>query len=229
MTNTEMLKATSGHDCDHCPKTSFIKATGAVNPLNLKAEDRRFLIEPLQLVYLDLETTGLDARGHEILEIAIVQSDGLVLLNSFVKPVHVSQWPEAQAINCISPDMVKDAPSLLDIRSQIVDAVAGRDVYIWNASFDREFLELELVFSKQIVCAMREYGAYIEQTQPENMSQSGRYKLQNTAEDLGIEIDGDQHRALTDVITMMKVRQTYRSDSFNRTDLNGSMNVEAYQ
>lgn len=184
--------------------------------------------ESLQPVYLDLETTGLDARGDEILEIAIVQSDGLVLLNSFVKPVHVSQWPEAQAINCISPAMVKNAPSLLDIRSQIVDAVAGRGVYIWNASFDREFLELELVFSKQIVCAMREYGAYIEQTQPQNMSRTGRYKLEYTARDLGIEIEGNQHRALTDVITMMHVRQAWRSGQFAKANLGGSKNVPAY-
>ncbi len=203
--------------------------TGMQNPFNLSSTDRRFAVIDKAPVYLDLETTGLNIRSDEILEIAIVQADGVVLLDNFVNPTHVSQWPEAQAINGISPAMVENAPSLSDISEEIIDALADRTVYIWNASFDTGFMPFALDHAKDVVCAMREYGAYIEQTQPQNISKTGRYKLEYTAKDLGIEIDGDQHRALTDVITMMKVRQAYRADGFDRTDLSGSINVEAYK
>ncbi len=200
-----------------------------LNPANLSAIDKQFAVFPKTPVYLDLETTGLNPRGDEILEIAIVQADGAVLLDTFVKPTHASQWPDAQAINRISPAMVEHAPSLQDISGDIIAFLTGRIVYIWNASFDVGFMPFALMHAKEVVCAMREYGKYIEQTQLQNKSKTGRYKLEYTAKDLDIEIDGDQHRALTDVITMMKIRQTYRAADFNRTDLSGSVDVPAYQ
>ena len=46
------------------------------------------------MVYIDTETTGLYI-GDEIVEIAIINDDE-VLLNSLVKPVNHTCWPDAQ-------------------------------------------------------------------------------------------------------------------------------------
>ena len=63
----------------------------------------------LKLVF-DLETTGLNPAEDEILEAAIVTTDGDILFESRFKPACVTEWPKAQNVNGISPEMVADAP-----------------------------------------------------------------------------------------------------------------------
>lgn len=177
-------------------------------------------------VYLDTETTGLfPSEGAEMIELAIVAENGEVLFDSFIKPEKATEWPEAERINKISPDMVKDAPTLSDVADKIKAILKGRTVYIWNADFDVQFLP-GLVNDSRVVCAMREFGDFIEQTQPQNISPTGRYKLEYTANDLGVDFEGQPHRALTDVLTTIHVRQAWQKTT--RTNLSGSVNVEAY-
>ncbi|MDY0136377.1 MAG: hypothetical protein RBS36_04320 [Thiomicrospira sp.] len=59
-------------------------------------------------VYLDTETTGLSIKdGAELLEIAIVEENGTVLLDTFVKPKHATEWPEAMAVHTSHPTWSK--------------------------------------------------------------------------------------------------------------------------
>ena len=179
-------------------------------------------------VYLDTETTGLSVKeGAELLEIAIVEENGTVLLDTFVKPKHATEWPEAMAVNHITPDMVKDAPTIDDIADDIIDALCGRIVYIWNAPFDAQFIGFGLQYAEGIICAMREYGDFIERTQPFNASRTGRYKLEYTARDLGVEVEGKAHRALTDVLTTIHVRQAWKAT--DKRNLSGNINTPPYQ
>lgn len=178
-------------------------------------------------VYLDIETTGLDFETDEVLEIAVTTESGVILFNSLIKPVYAEEWEEAEKINGISVNMVKDSPTLNEISDDLLHILSGKKVYAWNAKFDHSFLQKELAEST-VVCAMEEFGDYIERTQPQNKSKSGRYKMANTARDLGINVL-DVHRALGDIKTMIKIRQTYQNPNFNRTDLDGSKYVEAYK
>lgn len=58
-------------------------------------------------VYLDTETTGLHPEeGDEILSLTIVDANGRLLFDERFKPKHKKEWPEAQAVNHISPDAV---------------------------------------------------------------------------------------------------------------------------
>ena len=180
-------------------------------------------------VYLDTETTGLFvSEGAELLEIAIVTESGEVLMDSFVKPYHATEWPEAMLINQITPETVAGAPYFHEIANQIKDTLTGRTVVIWNAPFDLQFLS-GLADKSNVICAMREYGDFIERTQPHNISHNGRYKLEYTANDLGVEIEGQPHRALTDVLTTIYVRQAWKSGQHDQADLSGSVNVPPYQ
>lgn len=178
-------------------------------------------------LYIDIETTGLNPKTDEILEIAITTESGVILFNSLIKPSHAKEWKEAEKINGISVNMVKHSPTLNEVSDDLQHILSGKKVYAWNAKFDHSFLQKELAEST-VVCAMAEFGDYIERTQPQNKSQSGRYKMANTAKDLGINAL-DAHRALGDIKTMIKIRQTYQNPNFNRTDLDGSKYVEAYE
>ena len=84
-------------------------------------------------VILDTETTGL--RNAEIVEIAIINHVGKILLNTLVKPT-ISVPVNATAIHGISNEMVADTPSFPDIYPQIVQAIEGKRVFIYNADFD---------------------------------------------------------------------------------------------
>ena len=68
----------------------------------------------LKLVF-DLETTGLNPAEDEILEAAIVTTDGDILFESRFKPACVTEWPKAQNVNGISPEMVADATASTSI------------------------------------------------------------------------------------------------------------------
>ena len=60
------------------------------------------------IIVFNTETTGPDPFGghDEILQISIIDVEGNVLLNSYVKPRWHESWPEAEAVHGITPEMV---------------------------------------------------------------------------------------------------------------------------
>ena len=93
----------------------------------------------LDPVYLDVETTGMEALD-EIIEIAIVDHGGSTLIDSFVKPVGDIS-PDAYAIHGISEDMITDAPTWTALWPQVEQSLQGRVVGIYNADFDIRLME----------------------------------------------------------------------------------------
>lgn len=146
-------------------------------------------------LYIDTETTGL-YENDEIVEIAIID-DNQTLLNTLVKPVNHSSWPEAQEIHGITPAMVSDAPTYAEIRSQIRNLVKDQDVVIYNADYDSQYLYEELKSAASVRCAMlafaREYGEwndYYENYRWQKLTKAARYVLHKW--------EGSAHRALAD-------------------------------
>ncbi|MGO5328505.1 3'-5' exonuclease [Oscillospiraceae bacterium LCP21S3_A1] len=95
----------------------------------------------LKLVF-DLETTGLNSDKDEILEAAIVTTDGEILFESRFKPVCVTEWPGAQNVNGISPEMVADAPGIIDKIGEMAALLQNAETIIgYNGKhFDIPFL-----------------------------------------------------------------------------------------
>ena len=102
---------------------------------------RTVLDDPASVI-LDTETTGLH-EGARIVEIAVLGVDGSVLLDSLVNPGEPIPG-EATAIHGITDDTVKDAPTFSDLLAQLTAALHNRKVVIYNRTFDKRRLAVEL-------------------------------------------------------------------------------------
>ncbi len=117
-------------------------------------------------VVLDTETTGLDPRADAIVEIAILDGDGGILLNALINPPRPIPV-EATAIHGIDDAMVAAAPSLADIAPTLLRILSEAEcVVIYNAAFDEGMLRNSLrsiglrLPSTRTECAMHIYAAY---------------------------------------------------------------------
>lgn len=90
-----------------------------------------------KFLVLDTETTGLH-RG-EICQIAVVNSDGKVLIDQYVKPVDPIPL-DAQRIHGISDEMVAGAQSFSALVPELVNILTGQNVIVYNATYDRKML-----------------------------------------------------------------------------------------
>jgi DNA polymerase III epsilon subunit-like protein len=113
----------------------------------------------LPAVVIDLETTGLDPSTDEVLEVAVVDINGEEYMNTFVRPVNRSEWPEAQRIHGIAPEDMENAPTLRSLAEEIKESVRDRVVVIYNAEFDAEFLKDLLKGARAVICAMEAFAA----------------------------------------------------------------------
>lgn len=89
-------------------------------------------------VIIDTETTGLKV-DDEIIEIAIINMRGDVLLNTLVKPVNPIP-PEATKINNITNEMVASAPVWRDVFPLVKDIISNHKWLAWNSGFDARMM-----------------------------------------------------------------------------------------
>lgn len=90
-------------------------------------------------VVIDTETTGLDEYA-EIIEIAIINMRGEVLLDTLVKPTKPIP-PEVTEINHITNEMVANAPSWRDVFPKVLAIINQHKWLAWNSGFDARMLE----------------------------------------------------------------------------------------
>lgn len=140
-------------------------------------------------IYLDTETTGLDP-DDEILEVSIIDDEDRVLLNTLIRPIHHTIWPRAQAFHGISPEMVKHFPTIKSYQYVIAELCHRRDLVIYNAEYDMQYLEFIYASVGNIHCAMEAYMLFIN---------SNRWhKQESAARHCGYQLE-NAHRALADV------------------------------
>lgn len=93
-------------------------------------------------IVLDTETTGLNAADDEILQVSIIDNEGAVLFDSYIKPTQHTEWAEAERIHHITPEMVADAPTIAEVMPEINDILNRYDKIVgYNLKFDKAFLE----------------------------------------------------------------------------------------
>lgn len=109
-------------------------------------------------IYIDTETTGLwRDEGHELVEVAVIDDVGAVLLSTLVNPgrsIPAAAWN----IHGITDEMVASAPDADSVRQNVAQLVAGEEVTTYNAEFDEQFLDLSDVAA--VHCCMLRYAKH---------------------------------------------------------------------
>ncbi|MFQ9992646.1 exonuclease domain-containing protein, partial [Ruthenibacterium lactatiformans] len=92
---------------------------------------------------LDIETTGFFAPDDEILSLSIIDGTNAVRFHSYFCPEHNDSWPEAEAVNGISPASVRQAPLLRERKAEIDELLVSAHALVgYNlCSFDLPFME----------------------------------------------------------------------------------------
>jgi DNA polymerase III subunit epsilon len=102
----------------------------------------------MRQVFLDTETTGLNAEGGDrIVEIGCIElfnrrSTGKTL-HHYINPQR-SSHPDAVRVHGITDDFLADKPLFASIADELLAFVADAEVIAHNASFDMGFLNAEL-------------------------------------------------------------------------------------
>jgi DNA polymerase-3 subunit epsilon len=164
---------------------------------------------------LDTETTGL-GDDAEVVELAVIDCAGAVLLDTLVRPSGPVP-AEAAVIHGITDAMLADAPTWSEIHDRFCDLVEGRQVVIYNHEFDVRVINqtarryglqapqgFDLVLDPgSIHCAMQAYAGFYGAWSEEK----GRYrwqKLSTAADQQGVTVT-NAHRALGDCLMTLGV------------------------
>ncbi|WP_257292963.1 3'-5' exonuclease [Endozoicomonas sp. ONNA1] len=174
-------------------------------------------------LFLDTETTGLDEKA-EVVEISIIDSNGEVLLDTLIKPTLIIP-DDATAIHGITNKMVEDAPSWPEIHEKFCQIVQNRTLLIYNADYDVAILDQtacawirsdknikidlpESLYSAR--CIMKLYAAFFGQW--DNYRDDWKWqKLTVAADQMGVIVEGQAHRALADCKMTLGVLQAMTS------------------
>jgi len=102
----------------------------------------------MRQIFLDTETTGLNAEGGDrIVEIGCVEMVGRRLTGDnrhyYLNPQRPSH-PDALRVHGLTDDFLADKPRFEAVADELMSYLAGADVVIHNASFDIGFLDKEL-------------------------------------------------------------------------------------
>lgn len=157
---------------------------------------------------LDTETTGLHDTA-EIVDIALIDCSGAMLLDTLVKPTRPIPL-EAQHIHGITNAMVSGAPTWADIHDRFCQILDGRPVVVYNREYDHRLLRQTMILHRlhvadlsRMECAML---AYAEHRGDWN-NYHGNYRwhtLINAAKHSGVRVEG-AHRAKADCLMTLGV------------------------
>ena len=152
---------------------------------------------------LDIETTGLSFRTEKITELgAVIYKNGEVIdeFECFVNPEKPIPQ-EVVEVTHITDEMVKDSETIETILPKFLEFIGDRIIVAHNADFDVGFIKYNA----------EKLGIKLENTYIDTLRLAKdlfpdykKYKLGIIADKLGIKVDV-AHRALDDVITLVKV------------------------
>lgn len=169
---------------------------------------------PDDLVYLDIETTGLNhLKGAKIVEIAMlkVQNGKEERFETLVNPQQ-SIPLECSKIHLIYDNMVAGSPVFKKIAKDVANFIGTSTVVCHNAQFDLAFVHKELFEN-----GIRTSGIYYIDT----LKLARQYfsfesnALGNIADAIGVEVEL-KHRAMADVLTMYSVSKYLFSNMYRK-------------
>ncbi len=114
-------------------------------------------------VLFDTETTGFE-NTDEIISIAIIDDEGLVLLDEYIRPV---QPITNSQYHGITDDIVKDKSGFPDLYTRVRALLDGKIVLAYNYAYDGRMLDqvckrhdLPVIVPLQTACVMELFAAF---------------------------------------------------------------------
>ena len=163
------------------------------------------------IVWFDLETTGISTTSDRIIEICMIKTDfdgnEIETYNQLVNPGNVEMRPEAEDKHGISLEMLKDKPTFEMIASEINDFIGDSDLGGYNALFFdvpflcEEFMRCGIIFNHRSKAVMDPFLIY---SNYEKRDLTSTYKKFT-----GKDLEG-AHRAEADVRATMEIFQKQR-------------------
>ena len=132
-------------------------------PIIEKSRLQRTVNDLSKIICLDVETTGLDSEKDEILQLSIIDGNGVVLFNEYIKPKQHTEWPEAEQIHGISLEMVQHNPIIDEYVPRLNKILSEAELIVgYNCKyFDLHFLlnaGIRWDFEKDIFDVMLEFA-----------------------------------------------------------------------
>jgi DNA polymerase III epsilon subunit-like protein len=158
----------------------------------------------MKIAMIDLETTGLDPKFHEIIEIGCVvfDSDTFEILDTLdikAKPQHIERaHPKALEVNGYTEDAWDDAMLLGDALGKLEDIAEGAVFCSFPVAFDFLFIDsvgISGIFNRYKICLF----SMLYQKTGEIMS------LKNACKRFDIEPEPDVHRAINGAMSEYKL------------------------
>lgn len=163
----------------------------------IRNKGKNILGFPMSFVVVDIETTGLDPKYDEIIEIAAIKVENGIVIDHFstlIKPLYeIDEY--ITELTGITNDLLKDAPVIKDVISDIYNFIGKNILLGHNVNFDINFLYDELLDHQDIelnndfVDTMK-IGRYL-------LKDLKHHRLIDIAENYGILTSGN-HRSLRD-------------------------------
>lgn len=180
--------------------------------------------EPLHVVVLDTETTGL-TDGDDIIQLAAVNGYGRTVIDSYYRPWKDS-WPEAEAVNGITPEAVSGCGHIESDMARIAGTLRQAHVVVcYNVPFDMGYLAAAGLRGRYRTFDAMEafaevYGERAEWLPPgdDGLPPYKWQKLTTAARHYGLTWDGKAHGARADAdmtLRVLKAMARERMDTDN--------------
>ncbi len=181
-----------------CHITYFTVATGRLFAPMPTNETEKMMLLGQDLVFVDLETTGLNPKEDRVIEVGIVRtSKGVVVetFNTLVNP-QMPISPMVKAITGIKTHELLKAPTFSEVIHQVAELLSQGIFVAHNVEFDYSFVEEEFArhersFSLPRLCTVQLSRALY----PDYIS----HNLDSISQRFNIQID-DRHRAMDDAM-----------------------------
>lgn len=171
-----------------------------------------------KVIVIDAETTGLNCTNDELLQVSIISEEREVLYNSYLRPLYNTVWREAEKTNGITPDMVKDSPTVLTECVELNNILSQADVIIGynHKEFDLEFLA-------NIGCKIKDTAVIIDLMPifSEIYGEWSEYyddykwqKLTTCAEHYGYDWQGKPHDSLADCFATLYCYEKMQKEEY---------------
>lgn len=169
---------------------------------------------PYKVVAIDLETNGLDPDVASILELgAVVVNEDLTIdreFRTYIKPLDDYWSKEAEEVNGITKEMLKDAPTLEEALMQFDRFTRGERILgAWGTYFDVQFIKKQYKkIGRQYPYDWRDFDL-----KTVAMWELGRRGLatmkgvEQCLKKLGLTFIGDAHSALDDIKNSVRILQ----------------------